>query len=197
MPLIKTVSGTVFVILLVVVTLLIHCKSNQSAATLPILGKVPDFTFTEMTGQPFGKDNLKDQINIVDFIFTKCQGACPIMSSKMAHLYKLFKASEHVHFISITVDPQRDTFEVLKEYAKAQGVNDNRWHFLRAPIEQVIGLSEQGFKLAAENLPMGHSTRFVLVDDAGFIRGYYDGLDEESINILEKHIRGLLEKRAI
>jgi len=160
---------------------------------LPILGQVPNFEFIERSGNPFGLEDLKTAINVVDFIFTSCPGVCPEMSSKMAKLYEAFKGNNRIRFVSISVDPENDTLEVLKQYAMDNGVNDERWLFLRAPIEQVVELSVKGFRLPAENLPAGHSTKFILVDNKGRIRGYYEGLSDESMEEIKRDI-GRLEK---
>jgi protein SCO1/2 len=110
----------------------------------------------------------------------------------MQELYESFRGSDDVRFLSISVDPERDTLEVLRDYADSLGVDDERWLFARGPIEDVVALSEKGFLLAAANLPMGHSTRFALVDRDGGIRGYYDSRDEASLKTLKNELRGLV-----
>ena len=112
----------------------------------------------------------------------------------MERLYHLFKDSDKIQFVSVSVDPARDTMEVLQQYAKDHGVTDGRWKFLSGEISDVITLSENSFMLAAENLPMGHSTKFVLVDRGGQIRGFYDGLQDASINVLVTHIKTMAKK---
>jgi protein SCO1/2 len=153
------------------------------------LGQLPDFNFVESTGRPFGLNELKGKINVVDFIFTSCPMICPVMSGKMAQLYRDFADKPQVRFVSITVDPETDTLPVLQAYAKSHGVTDNRWVFLRGPIEDIVSLSEKGFMLAADRLPGGHSTRFILVDDQGGIRGYYDSYDDLSLAKLREDIQ--------
>ena len=83
----------------------------------------------------------------------------------------------------------------LASLARSLGVDDDRWVFLRAPVDDVVRLSEDGFMMSASNLPGGHSTRVVLVDDLGQIRGYYDGLDRSAIDALAGHIRQLVRER--
>ena len=157
-------------------------------------GAVPAFSLTERSGASFSGDNLQGRISIVDFIFTSCPGACPVMSTAMSALYRDYAQEERVQFVSISVDPETDTLPVLALYAEKYGVTDNRWVFLRGPIEEVKQLSKKGFMLAAGNLPMGHSTKFILVDTKGEIRGYYDSHDDESIRKLNKDIGILLQK---
>ncbi len=159
---------------------------------LPVLAQVPSFEFIERSGRPFGLEDMKGAISVVDFIFTSCPGACPVMSSHMAKLYGFYRGNQRVRFMSVSVDPENDTLEVLEQYAKEHGVNDERWLFLRAPIERVIELSVDGFKLAADNLPSGHSTKLVLVDSLGRIRGYYEGLSDECEEEIKRDIKSLI-----
>lgn len=167
-------------------------RANKEHLALPVLGQVPNFTFTERSGEPFGTKDFTGKISVVDFIFTSCPGVCPIMAGRMSRLYKLFEQQPELQFVSITVDPETDSLPVLRQYATDHGVTDNRWVFLRAPVEQVSMVSEQGFKLAMGVLPAGHSSRFVLVDSKGQIRGYYASDDDTSQLELDHHIRALL-----
>ena len=175
-------------LLVVAIPLLVVDKVQKSRPDLPALGEVPPFELTERSGEPFGRKDLDGRINVVDFIFTNCKGACPVMSTFMSDLYETFDTVEAIRFVSISVDPDRDSLAVLGRYADDFGVDDDRWVFLRGPIDSVVTLCEEGFMMAAEGLPMGHSTRFVLVDRTGQIRGYYDGMDAASMDTLEQHL---------
>lgn len=185
------IIGLAIAALLAVGGALIINQANKSRSQIPKMYPVPPFEFMESNGQPFGLDQMKGKLNVVDFIFTNCQSICPIMSARMAELYDLYSGYDQVKFVSISVDPERDSPEALREYAKSFGVDDDRWVFLRAPIEQVVDLMENGFKLPAGDLPMGHSNRFVLVDRDGFIRSYHDSFDDNSLDALKKNIREL------
>jgi protein SCO1/2 len=171
--------------------LLIIGLAEKSRSGLPLLGQVPEFEFIKQDGAPFGLKDMKGKISVVDFIFTSCQTICPPMSGNMQTLYDQFEGADNVQFVSITVDPERDSLSVLQEYARDFGVDDGRWVFLWQPIEKVVWLSEKGFMISARELPMGHSSRFVLVDPHGMIRGYYDGVDDESMIVLLQDIRKL------
>ena len=113
------------------------------------------------------------------------------MNSKVAELYKKYSTTELVRFVSISVDPDRDSLTVLRKYARRFGAVDDRWLFLRGEINQVQELTEKGFLLAGE-LPNFHSTKLVLVNPSGFITGYYNCYDQESLNLLTIHVRELL-----
>ncbi|UCD62870.1 MAG: SCO family protein, partial [Candidatus Zixiibacteriota bacterium] len=178
----------VVVIVLGIGAYVILKQAELSRSELPVLGAVPDFQFVSQEGRPFGHDDLEGRISVVDFIFTRCQGPCPIMSGHMVELYKLYEETDDIRFVSITVDPDYDSLSVLKAYAEDKGVDDPRWVFLWAPLDSVVHLSETGFMLAAENLPMGHTTKWALVDRDANIRGYYSGTDPVSIEVLKTHI---------
>ena len=115
------------------------------------------------------------------------------MSTNMRTLYRQYKLHPNLQFISISVDPEYDTQEVLKNYADANGVNDERWKFLRADMESVKKLSTDGFMFMSESLPAGHSVKFVLIDENGDVRQYYNGTDDGSISILRTHINSFLK----
>jgi protein SCO1/2 len=166
-------------------------QAEKSRTEIPELWEVPSFEYTERHGQPFGLKDMKGKINIVDFIFTNCRSVCPVMSARMSELYELYSPYDFIRFVSISVDPERDTPEVLKEYADSWGVDDDRWVFLRAPIEDVVRLSEEGFKLPLEDPPMGHSNRFVLVDQDGMIRSYHDSFDDVALEALKRNVKVL------
>jgi len=183
--------GVIGSVIVLVFAVLVIEWANKSTSSLPVYGEVPEFTFTECRGDSFGLADMLGEINIVDFIFTRCEGVCPIMASKFVKLYDLYQEYPDIRFVSISVDPEYDTPEVLQMYAQAQGVYDMRWVFLNAPIEDVIELSEKGFMLPAENLPMGHSAKFSLVDRKGIIRGYYNSQDWASVNVMKTHIEKL------
>ena len=166
-------------------------ENKSAAARLPVLGSLPDFQFTSHTGAAFGKASLLGKVSVVDFIFTSCGAACPRMTSEMSELYREFAQIPAVQFVSISTDPENDTLDRLRAFATGYGVTDTRWHFLRGPIAEVAALSEEGFKLSGD-FPANHSTKFVLVDQQGQIRGYYDSFDAASLDKLRADIQALL-----
>lgn len=166
-------------------------QAQKSVSELPVLGELPPFEFVASDGSSFGRADMIGHLNVVDFMFTRCQGPCPIMSANMADLYRKMEGNDLVQFISISVDPEFDSPSVLRKYGNELGVTDSRWLFLRGEQEAVKQLSEEGFMLAAGGLPAGHSTRFVLVDEKARIRGYYSGTDRASLDILITHLRQL------
>jgi protein SCO1/2 len=182
----------------IIVVLTISC-SPAKEEPLPILSAVPDFTLTERSGQQFGLDDLRGQIWVADFIFTNCAGTCPIMTTAMTEIQQtaLAEKLDDVKLVSITVDPERDTPEVLKRFAGGYGALKDRWYFLTGDGAAIQQLAQKGFLLSAatsggsEEEPIIHSNRFVLVDRQGRIRGYYDGTDEEGVAQLLKDLERL------
>ncbi|MBL7993791.1 SCO family protein [bacterium] len=168
-------------------------KIKSSNAGIPIYGAVTQFEFTERNAERFGSNELSGKISIVNFFFTACEGPCPRMNAQVAELYTHFSAEADVQFISISVDPDRDSLQALRDYAIRFGVNDRRWLFLSAPLEEVKSLSENVFMLAGGDMPSLHSTKLILVDEQKNIRGYYSSDDPKDLRLLKKHISVLVE----
>jgi protein SCO1/2 len=178
------------VVLAALASSVVH-QANKSRSQIPVWGEVPDFEFAAQTNQPFGLEEMRGKLTVIDFIFTNCQMVCPVLASRFTELYDLYKGSDMVQLVSITVDPERDTPEILQAYAADLGVADSRWVFLRAPLDDVVALCEKGFMLAADDLPGGHTSKLILVDEQGKIRNYYDGMDESHLEFLKTDIRQL------
>ena len=162
----------------------------------PVLGEVPEFSLTNRDGRTVRKGDLAGAPWVADFIFTRCAASCPMMSMRMERLNRDLPADLPVRLVSFTVDPDYDTPAVLARYAasfKAPG----RWLFLTGPRDAMHRLSKEGFKLAVDagggpqDEPILHSTRFVLVDGEGKIRGYYEAFDEESMKKLRQDLEAL------
>ena len=168
-------------------------KANASHE-IPIIKKVPNFNFTNQNGDLFSHNQLKNKITVLDFFFTKCPGPCPIMTYNMKSLYDNFSKSSDVQFVSITVDPENDNTKVLKNYADINGINDQRWQLLTSELSKIKSLKRDGFMLFADELPQGHAIKFILIDEHGNIRKYFDGTDEASLSILKKDISHLVKK---
>jgi cytochrome oxidase Cu insertion factor (SCO1/SenC/PrrC family) len=161
-------------------------------------GKVPTFQLTNQNGAPFGSAQLTGKIWIADFIFTSCPGPCPIISARMSELQKPLEKTD-VELVSFTVDPAKDTPAVLHDYAEKFQA-EPRWTFLTGAQSTIYELSRNGFKLAVSDgsdevgTPV-HSTRLVLVDRHGEIRGYYDVTEADAITKLLADTNHLLREQ--
>jgi protein SCO1 len=188
---ILVIGSVVLMLFLAIGGLFIIRSAEHSRAPLPVLGMTPEFNALKQDGKLFSHHELLGKLTVVDFIFTGCRDACPIMSTNMADLYQQYKGNQEVQFVSISVDPARDSLSVLQKYADSFGVDNDQWVFLRLPIDEVIKLSETGFMISASDLPEGHSSKFVLLDKEARIRAYYDGLDAASLKKLITDINQL------
>jgi protein SCO1/2 len=177
-----------------------RAQINQLANRhLESLGTLPPFQLVNQQGQPFGTAQLAGKIWIADFIFTTCPGPCPIISSRMSELQRPLRDSD-VHLVSFTVDPVRDKPEVLRDYAEKLHAQTGRWDFLTGASSKIYDVTRNGFKLGVSDgsdetgTPV-HSTRMVLVDRHGTIRGYYDALAPDAITKLLADTSHLLREQ--
>ena len=164
-------------------------------------GKVPDFKLTERSGIEVNLTRLRGKIWIADFIYTSCTDTCPLQTAAMAKLQEEFATKSNVQFVSVSVDPERDTPQVLSAYADKHDADRQRWYFLTGQRDQVIKLMRDGFHLSIAALPdsgetngmIPHSPRFVLVDGQAQIRGYYDSRVMDGLARLRNDIEILLK----
>ncbi len=169
-------------------------KESSTLDDLPISGSVPNFEFTDSNGETITREDMEGKVWVADFIFTTCTMACPIMTGNMNLIHKSFKDDNNVRIISISVYPEYDTPEVLKEYASRYNANTDRWHFLTGPEESVKNIIKTGFKIGDYEDIIFHSEKFALVDVRGNIRGYYSGMETEDMSKLKKDIKRLLRE---
>ena len=163
---------------------------------LPKDGVVPPFQLIDQNGQPFGSQQLLGKIWIADFVYSTCPGPCPMISSRMSETQKPLRDTD-VKLVSFSVDPQHDTPAVLRDYAARLNAQPGRWQFLTGDKNTIYWLVRDGFKLAtAEGGAAGpiHSTRMVLVDRSGVIRGYYDATDADAVTRLLADTNHLLRE---
>jgi protein SCO1/2 len=158
----------------------------------PVLFQLPAFTLEDQDGKPFGSQELRGQVYIASFFFTSCRSICPAIMHGMGRLQAGLaeRNVQGVRLVSISVDPEHDTPEILSEYAKGMGVDPGRWTLLTGDPAPVRALVVDGFKTpvvsappeGVEPLDIAHTGKLVLVDGSGRVRGYYGsdemGLDE-------------------
>lgn len=174
-------------------------RSRSVSPRLEKYAMAPQFQFTDQNGKSVSTEDLKGKIWVANFIFTRCAGPCPVMTSRMSAVNQsLGDKVKDVELITITVDPEFDTPEVLKKYSERVGGTD-RWRFLTGPKDKVEETITKGFlqALAKEESGMPiHSTRFILVDRDGWMRGFQDGNDEEVVQKLLMDIGEVLREPA-
>jgi protein SCO1/2 len=151
---------------------------------VPVLGRVPAFSLEERSGRTVTDRDLRGRIWVADFIFTSCAGVCPEMSEGMRRVQAALGGDPDALCVSISVDPARDTPEVLRGYAARQGALPDRWLFLRGDLVAVHALGYEGFHLLDGKDPLLHSRHAALVDRQGRIRGYYGITETEGVERL-------------
>jgi protein SCO1/2 len=179
---------------LFIICFILFQDSRIESSGLAVYGQVPEFTLIDSNAKEFSSNQLTGKIWVADFIFTKCAGPCLDMSQKMAEFHKNFQKDDRVRMISVSVDPSRDSPQVLDAYASRYGADTNIWYFLTGPSESIHKLAFKGFKVSSVEDSINHSTYFVLVDQKMQIRGYYDGVEQEKMSQLSKDIVSLLEE---
>lgn len=171
-------------------------KEFKKNSNLFKFNKVPDFEFINQEGRKITNKTYSGKVFVVEFFFSTCPSICPIMNQKMVTIQDAFFGNPEFGIASISITPQIDSVNVLKEYAKENGITHKNWHLLTGKSEEIVfTLSNNGFKL-----PVGkgvedhggfyHSGLFALVDKQGYIRSrrdefgnpimYYRALEEQS-----------------
>jgi protein SCO1 len=157
---------------------------------LPTLATVPAFSLTDQSAQPFNDSALRGRPWLASFFFASCAGPCPRMNTALFQIQESTYRFAGLRILSITVDPDNDTPEVLARVAKRYKADPARWTFLTGPIGTITALAREGF-LAAIDKDRTHSTRVMLVDGASRLRGAYPLDDVETAPKLLSHIETL------
>lgn len=147
--------------------------------------KVKELTLTNQLDRKVSLNkDLRGKMLVVNFIFTSCPTVCPQLTHNMSLVQKAFikKNPDLVQFISISVDPWRDSVKVLRDFADRYNADHDRWWFLTGDADQIFDYArnELGLTLQPSDAAKGmydHSDKFVLIDTARNIRGYYNGMD--------------------
>jgi protein SCO1/2 len=152
---------------------LFKSSERHDVDAMPPIGEIPSFRFTTQEGKVLGKEDLLGKVWVADFVFTRCTGPCPVMTSRMAELAKGVAKAKDVRMVSISVDPEHDTPAVLSEYAGRMLADPSKWIFLTGPKQQIDDFARKGmFQVLAydgKGVPT-HSTRFLVIDREGKIR---------------------------
>ena len=176
---------------------------------LVTIGAVPKFELLNQDNVKISNNSYKGKVYVLEFFFSKCPTICPKMNESMLMIEKTFFGNPNFGIVSITIDPEHDTPQVLKDHAEMLGVKSSNWNFLTGDKDYIFNLANKGFNLyAGENKKVAggfeHSGLFALIDKKGNIRCrkddygnpilYYDGLDKEGVRNIQKDINILLEE---
>lgn len=169
----------------------------HSVPRLPYLGEAGTFELKSSDGQTLDQSSFKDKVWVAEFIFTRCHGQCPFMVQKMKELAEDFPGFKDLRFVSVSVDPETDTPEILRMYKENHDIHSDQWLFLTGEKKTIYDLVKKQFKLGIDengdsNEPIIHSNRFVLMDGQGMIRGYYSAVNQEDFEALKSDLKMLL-----
>jgi protein SCO1/2/putative membrane protein len=169
------------------------------------LGEVSDFKLKERGGRTVTREGLRGKVWVASFVFTRCTSGCPQITQTMQRLQKDLAPFPGVLLVTFTVDPGHDNPGELARYAEKYEADPERWLFLTGSQEEIDNLMEKGFHLPRPIQNQGdkrtpgnevdHTTRLVVVDAAGHVRGYFDGMPDSRSPDLEanrKKVRRLV-----
>lgn len=160
---------------------------------------IEDFAFTNCDGQTITKADLLGRPWAICFVFTKCLGPCPTVTKQFRDLQSRLKNYD-VKLVTLTVDPARDTPQVLAEYAKLNGADLNKWYFLTGDQAEIYGLIHRSFRMPVqevtgpdrqEGFEVIHSTNVMLVDAEGVVRAKFNAAFDHEMVQLRKELQRL------
>lgn len=168
---------------------------QETSAVEGELGQVPAFTLTNQDGKPVTDRDFRGKVWVASFVFTRCVAVCPMLTAKFRALQQDLSDLPNLAYVSISVDPDYDTPQVLSAYAKRFNADVTRWQFLTGPLADIERTVVQGFKIHIGDRKQGaqdptlleimHGEHFVLVDQTGMIRGYFQS-DQAGMAELEQ-----------
>lgn len=151
------------------------------------------FELTERSGETVRSEQLLGQPYVVSFFFSTCPSICIQQNQKLQELQKEFE-DEGVRFVAISVDPETDTPEILREYAARFGADPEQWLFLTGDLTYIRRIGAEVYRLPVDQ--KFHTERFVLVDPKGEIEGYYSWPEKHQFDKLKESIRQILDGSA-
>jgi protein SCO1 len=151
-----------------------------TASPLADIGPAPPTCLIDSSGRPFSLTSVKGKAVVVSFIYSTCSGTCPVTTFQLSRIQDKLKEvglwGKHVEFVSITLDPVRDSPAVLADYARLNGADLAAWHFLTGPpaqVAEVIAAWGMWAKVGPSGV-LDHPSRIFLIDPNGRQREIYN-----------------------
>jgi protein SCO1/2 len=179
-------------------------SNDDKESSLYKIGAAPKFELTNQDGKKISNKEYEGKVYVLEFFFSTCPSICPVMNKNMVQIQNQFSYNHDFGIVSITINPEHDTPEVLKEHAKTLGATSKNWNFLTGDKDYIFNLSNKGFNIfsgsnAKVNGGFEHSGLFALIDKKGNIRCrkddynnpimYYDGLDAKGVKAIKEDIK--------
>lgn len=156
------------------------------------------FSLTNQRGETVNNGTLVGKIYVTDFFFTSCPTICPRMKSQLLRVFKKYNSEPDLLIVSHSIDPEYDNVDVLEGFSKKLDAYEGNWHFLTGDKALIYQLAKEYMVTAMvdKDSPGGyaHSGAFILVDQNGLIRGYYDGTNEAEVSKIIEDIQILLNE---
>lgn len=184
---------------------IVDTVKNGKQMSDTIWHQVANITLQNQLGDSVSLHDLRGKIVVADFFFTHCPSICPFLTKNMKGLQDALKMKDvtkrvdtsFVHFLSFSVDPERDSVAALKKYAGHFGVNSDVWWMLTGPKKTIYDFALNEVKLGLQDgegvdSNFIHTSKFVVLDRKGIVRGYYDGLDTLALSRLAEDITLLM-----
>lgn len=170
--------------------------------TIPPIGQVAPFRFTNQDGRPVTEQDLKGKVVAVEYFFTTCKGICPKLNKNMRVVYDAYKEEKDFLILSHTSDPGTDSAARLKRYADSMGVNTGRWIFVTGRKDSLYTMARHSYKIddpannvANINDDFLHTQFIALVDRKGNVVKIYDGLKPSEMKEMSKEIGKRLKEQ--
>jgi protein SCO1 len=181
MPAFAGMTGQTLLVLLALLALPASLAAHEAGGDkrLPVIGPAPPFALTSQDGKPVALADLRGKVVALTFIYTACPDICPLLTQKMVQVQDELGADfgTKIAFASISLDPERDTPEVLKDYAQFWGAKSDGWVFLTGSPEAVRDVTHRYgvFFAKKEDGSVDHTQLTTLVDAGGQMRVQYLG----------------------
>jgi protein SCO1 len=176
---------------------LLSATVGAGPSPLADIGPAPSTVLVDSAGRPFDLASSKGKVVLVSFVYTTCNGVCPATTSSLVQIQKKLEQARlwgsSVEFVSITLDPTRDTPEVLNRYAHLFGADSASWHFLtgsKSQVESVIAAWGMWAKIGPTGV-LDHPSRIFLLDPQNHQREIYN-LEFFKADSILQDVRGLL-----
>ena len=186
--------------LLLSVLIALACLACQQQPELDVFGRAPDFNLTDQSGAAFSSQAMAGRVVLLDFVYTHCTDACPLLSATFQLAQRKFADEKllgsKVMLLSLSVDPRHDSPTVLAEYGQSFKADNASWKFLTGDWDQVYDVVT-GLKVATRpprpaldapapgGTELTHSTRIILIDAQQQVRAYLEGQDATADDLVK------------
>jgi protein SCO1 len=175
-------------------------EKGGKTTTDTVWHKIKSIPFTNQLGQRVSFDSLKGKIIVLDFFFTSCPSICPGLARNMKKLQDSFiKNDSIVQFISVSVDPERDSVPRLRKFADHYNANHDTWWFVTGNKQQIYDFGNKEIRAniydPGVDTAFIHTENFFLIDTNRVLRGFYNGFDTVALSQLARDIPTLMLER--